>query len=237
MNILIVDDEPSIIAALRPVLQAHGHAVTSAEDAREALVQAESKAFDLVLLDLGLPDADGIDIIGKLKVLGSAVIVLSARHLESEKVRALDEGADDYVNKPFGIEELMARLRAAQRRQAAHHGKRTETFASRELVVDFVRRSVVRLGEEVKLSPKEFELLEVLCRNVGQVVTQRKLLIAGWNDPAADGQYLRSYIALLRQKLEYDSSEPELILTEPGVGYRLAVTFEGGAGGNNSQQE
>ena len=226
MNILIVDDEPSIIAALRPVLQAHGHAVTSAADAREALVQAGSKAFDLVLLDLGLPDADGIDIIGKLKEQGGAVIVLSARHLESEKVRALDEGADDYVNKPFGIEELMARLRAAQRRQAAHHGKREETFASRELVVDFVRRSVVRLGEEVKLSPKEFELLEVLCRNVGQVVTQRKLLIAGWNDPAADGQYLRSYIALLRQKLEYDSSEPELILTEPGVGYRLAVTFE-----------
>ena len=225
MNILIVDDEPSIISALRPVLQAHGHVVTSAADAREALVQAESKAFDLVLLDLGLPDADGIDIIGKLKEQGGAVIVLSARHLESEKVRALDEGADDYVNKPFGIEELMARLRAAQRRQAVQLGKREETFASRELVVDFVRRRVVRLGEEVKLSPKEFELLEVLCRNAGQVVTQRKLLIAGWNDPAADGQYLRSYIALLRQKLEYDSSEPEMILTEPGVGYRLSVTI------------
>ena len=225
MNILIVDDEPSIISALRPVLQAHGHVVTSAADAREALVQAESKAFDLVLLDLGLPDADGIDIIAKLKALGSAVIVLSARHLESEKVRALDEGADDYVNKPFGIEELMARIRAAQRRQAVQQGNREDAFASCKLEVDFVRRRVVRLGEEVKLSPKEFELLEVLCRNVGQVVTQRKLLIAGWNDPAADGQYLRSYIALLRQKLEYDSSEPEFILTEPGVGYRLAVTF------------
>ena len=226
MNILIVDDEPSIIAALRPVLQAHGHSVSSAGDVREALMQAENSVFDLVLLDLGLPDGDGIDIIAKLKVLANAVIVLSARHLESEKVRALDEGADDYVNKPFGIEELLARLRAAQRRQLVQQGKREDAFSSRELEVDFIRRSVVRLGEEVKLSPKEFELLEVLCRNVGQVVTQRKLLIAGWNDPAADGQYLRSYIALLRQKLEYDSSEPELILTEPGVGYRLAVTFQ-----------
>ena len=225
MNILIVDDEPSIIAALRPVLQAQGHSVATAATAREALAQAGASAFDLVLLDLGLPDADGIEIIAKLKRLTSAVIVLSARHQESEKVRALDEGADDYVNKPFGIEELMARLRAAQRRLDQRNDDRHASFASRELQVDFTRRSVIRLGEEVKLSPKEFELLEVLCRNAGQVVTQRKLLIAGWNDPAADGQYLRSYIALLRQKLEYDSSEPEMILTEPGVGYRLAVTF------------
>lgn len=227
MNILLVDDEPAIISALKPVLSAQGHAVATAANGREALEEAQRASLELVLLDLGLPDTDGTDIIAKLKALtDAAVIVLSARHLESDKVRALDEGADDYVNKPFGIDELLARLRAAERRRTLQKGLDQPSFVSRELQVDFARRRVIRMGAEVKLSPKEFELLEVLCRSAGQVVTQRKLLIAGWNDPAADGQYLRSYIALLRQKLEYDPAEPEMILTEPGVGYRLAVTLD-----------
>jgi two-component system, OmpR family, KDP operon response regulator KdpE len=174
-----------------------------------------------------LPDADGVEIIGKLKELTVAsVIILSARHLEVEKVRALDAGADDYINKPFGIDELLARVRAVQRRRGELGGRLPDTFKAHPLYVDFPRREVRLFGQEVKLSPKEFALLEVLCRNAGQVVTHRKLLIAGWNDPNADGQYLRSYAALLRQKLEFDPSEPELIVTEPGVGYRLALTPE-----------
>ncbi len=222
MNILLVDDEPAIVTALGPVLSSQGHAITSAESAAAALQAAEHGRFDLVLLDLGLPDADGIEIIGKLKQLTEAtIIILSARHLEAEKVRALDEGADDYVNKPFGIEELLARIRAAARR--IDNAASPQGFVSDQLSVDFARREVRLMGEEIKLSPKEFALLEVLCRHAGQVVTHRKLLIAGWSDPHADGQYLRSYVALLRQKLEYDASEPQLILTEPGVGYRLAA--------------
>ncbi len=223
MNILIVDDEPAIVTALTPALRSQGYSLATAATASEALAAGENCQFDLVLLDLGLPDADGIDIIHKLKELTDAMIlVLSARHLEAEKVRALDEGADDYVNKPFGIEELLARIRAAGRRRHLSNECRDDEFVSDDLAVHYARREVRLMGEEIKLSPKEFALLELLCRHFGQVVTHRKLLIAGWNDPNADGQYLRSYIALLRQKLEYDASEPQLILTEPGVGYRLA---------------
>lgn len=227
MQILIVDDEPAILWSLQPVLASQGHSIQVAGDAAEALERASGQAFDLVLLDLGLPDADGVEIIAKLKELTEAsVIILSARHLEAEKVRALDAGADDYINKPFGIEELLARVRAAQRRRGELGGRLADTFKTHPLYVNFPRREVRLFGQEVKLSPKEFALLEVLCRNAGQVVTHRKLLIAGWNDPNADGQYLRSYAALLRQKLEFDPSEPELIVTEPGVGYRLALTPE-----------
>lgn len=227
MRILIVDDEPAIISALQPVLTAQGHELHSAATAAEALQIASSVDLELVLLDLGLPDADGVDIIAKLKALsGATVLILSARHLEAEKVRALDEGADDYINKPFGIEELLARVRVAGRTRTQAGQNLADLFVSDKLTVDFARREVRLLGEDVKLSPKEFALLEVLCRHAGQVVTQRKLLIAGWNDPNADSQYLRSYVALLRQKLEYDPSEPELVLTEPGVGYRLALESE-----------
>jgi two-component system KDP operon response regulator KdpE len=223
MKILIVDDEQAIVTALAPALESQGWEVTSAATAVRALVAAENGQFDVILLDLGLPDADGTEIICKLKELSDAmIIVLSARHLETEKVRALDEGADDYVNKPFGIDELLARIRAAARRKSAG-AARDEQFVSQQLTVNFARREVALMGMEVKLSPKEFALLELLCRHAGQVVTHRKLLIAGWNDPNADGQYLRSYIALLRQKIEYDPSEPQLILTEPGVGYRLST--------------
>ena len=225
LDILVVDDEPAILGALNPVLQGQGYNVHTAVNAGDALALVEKHPIDLVFLDLGLPDADGVDIIAKLKELcDCAVIVLSARHLESEKVRALDEGADDYVNKPFGIEELLARVRATERRLRSVGVMRQAEFSSDQLYVNFSSHEVRLLGDEVKLSPKEFALLECLCRNWGQVVTQRKLLIAGWNDPMADGQYLRSYIALLRQKIEYDPSEPELILTEPGIGYRLAVS-------------
>lgn len=224
-RILIIDDEPAIARTLLPVLASQGYQANSAGSAKEGLGKAEHMPADVVLLDLGLPDADGKDIIANLRKLNTmAIIVLSARHQETEKVAALDHGADDYVNKPFSIDELLARIRAAVRRLQI--AQSSNDFRSKELCIDYAVRRVSLLGQEVKLSPKEFDLLEVLARHVGQVVTHRRLLLAGWNDPNADGQYLRSYIGLIRQKLEADPSEPGLILTEPGVGYRLAVTVD-----------
>ncbi len=223
MKILIVDDEPSIIRTLNPVLTALSHEVIEAVDGKSALRAIETKAFDLVLLDLGLPDADGADLITAFKErANAAVIVISARHLEADKVRALDEGADDYIDKPFGMEELLARIRVVERRMKLAIGKDASVFSSELLYVDLKKRVVRLMDEPIRLSPKEFALFEVLVRSSGQVVTQRRLMIAGWNDPVVDGQYLRSYISMLREKFEVDASDPELILTESGVGYRLA---------------
>jgi len=220
-HILIIDDEVSIARTLRPVLEAQGYTVDIAGDAREGLARAKARQVDVTLLDLGLPDADGIEIIRKLRALNEGpIIVLSARQLEAEKVRALDEGAHDYIDKPFGIEELLARLRAAIRQRSAQARDATE-FKSTDLWLNYSTRRAQVLGEDVKFSPKEFAILEELSRQAGQVVTQRRLLLAGWNDPNVDPQYLRSYIALIRQKLEEDPSEPTILLTEPGVGYRL----------------
>ncbi|UIP06348.1 response regulator transcription factor [Erythrobacter sp. SDW2] len=226
MKILIVDDEPSIIEALRPILGAKGHDVFAAHDGKSALECVASHAIDLVLLDLGLPDVDGGDLIAPIKSTADAsILVLSARHLESDKVRALDEGADDYVDKPFGTDELLARIRVIERRRAAERGAAPRRLVSDLLTFDVERRELVLMGEPVHLSPKEFALFEVLARNAGQVVTQRRLMIAGWDSTTVDSQYLRSYIALLRDKLEADPSDPELLLTEPGVGYRLALSL------------
>lgn len=221
--ILIIDDERAIGEALTPVLASQGYDVSVALTAADGLECARKRRHDVVLLDLGLPDADGKDLIDPLKRLDSmSILILSARHQEREKVEALDAGADDYLNKPFGIEELLARIRAAARRAGIQ--ARETCFRSRDLVVHYDTRRVFLLGDEMRLSPKEFDLLEALCRQAGQVVTQRRLLLAGWGDPNTDGQYLRSYIGMLRQKLEEDPSEPHLIQTEPGVGYRLNAT-------------
>lgn len=222
-RILIIDDEPAIAGTLDPVLASQGYDVRTAHTAADGLAAAQAEAFDVVLLDLGLPDADGKDIIGQLRALNHmAILVLSARHQETEKVAALDEGADDFINKPFGIDELLARIRVALRRLAGEE-RRANEFRARDLVISYDRRQVRLMDEEIKLSPKEFDLLEALARKAGQVVTHRRLLLAGWKDPSVDGQYLRSYIGLLRQKLEEDPAEPRLILTESGVGYRLAA--------------
>jgi two-component system KDP operon response regulator KdpE len=219
-RVLIIDDEPALLRALQPVLAATGWDVFTAESGLAGIEAARTQAVDIVLLDLGLPDADGKELIPALRSHGPvAIIVISARHQEKEKVAALDAGADDYVDKPFGIDELMARMRAAQRRLQGDGG--AGPIEAGELTVDSSRRRVTLLGEEVRLSPKEFELLRTLGEHAGQVVTQRQLLLAGWGDPQADPQYLRTYIGLLRQKLEEDPGEPRLIVTEPGVGYRL----------------
>lgn len=223
MKILIVDDEISIIRTLQPVLAALSHEVLEATDAKSALAMIDAKDFDLVLLDLGLPDADGSDLIPAFKERAQAsVIVISARHLEFDKVRALDVGADDYIDKPFSMEELLARIRVVERRINLASGASASVFASEKLHVDLRKRIVRLMDEPIHLSPKEFAIFEALVRSSGQVVTQRRLMIAGWNDPVVDGQYLRSYVAMLREKLEEDASDPELILTESGVGYRLA---------------
>lgn len=220
-NILIIDDEPAIARVLQPVFEATGSTVISAMSAADGLQAARENDVDLVLLDLGLPDADGKDLIRSLLDFGQlAVIVISARHQEAEKVAALDAGADDYVDKPFSIDELMARIRAAKRRLSGGIPNDTKMEVG-SLSIDRVHRTVLLEGFEVKLSPKEYAILCALAEHAGQVVTHRRLLLAGWSDPKADPQYLRSYIALLRQKLEVDPSEPRFLLSEPGVGYRL----------------
>lgn len=222
-NLLVVDDELAIQRILAPVLRADGWRVFGAKNAEEALACSAREAIGVVLLDLGLPDADGKEIIPALRNTNRlAVIVLSARHQESEKVAALDAGADDYVDKPFNIDVLRARIRAAERRLRDHRDS-PRIFRAGTIELNVQTRDVTLETESIKLSPKEYEVLKALIEHAGQVVTHRRLLIAGWGNPAVDRQYLRGYIALLRQKLEEDPSEPTMITSEPGVGYRLAL--------------
>ncbi len=222
-HILLVDDEPSLIGVLEPVLIAAGYTVTTTSNGRDAIDASEQIVPDVILLDLGLPDGDGKEVIRRIRLQSDVpIIVISARHQEPEKVEALDEGADDYVNKPFEIGELMARVRAALRRRSARETDFTSCTTG-DLTIDFLRRRVSLAGEAVKLSPKEYDLLQTLARNVGQVVTHKRLLAVGWGAGTTDTQYLRVYIGLLRQKIEEDSADPKLLLTEPGVGYRLEI--------------
>ncbi len=223
LRILIIDDEPAIVRALQPILVAKGCHVRSAASGVEGLRIAQEDAAELVLLDLGLPDMDGKELIPALRSSSDlAIIIISARHQETEKVHALDAGADDYVDKPFRVEELLARIRAAERRLKKNR-RDVGIVTAGDLRIDRHLRRVTLLGQEIRLSPKEYQLLGMLADHAGQVVTQRKLLLAGWGDPGADSQYLRTYIGLLRQKLEADPSEPKIVVTEAGVGYRLNV--------------
>jgi two-component system KDP operon response regulator KdpE len=226
-RILVVDDEPQIQRFLRPSLTAAGYEVVAAANGRDALKAAATMSPDAVVLDLGLPDMDGKDVIRELRAWSKVpIIVLSARDREAEKIAALDLGADDYVNKPFGIGELMARLRAALRHAAQTAGQATK-LCTGSLLVDTLAHTVTRDGEPVRLTPKEFDLLALLVRNAGRVVTHRQILTSVWG-PAhtEDLQYLRVFIGQLRQKLEPNPDEPHLISTEPGVGYRLAAGDE-----------
>ena len=222
-HVLLVDDEPGIVAALRPALRAAGHTVTVATDGNSALGRLAVGDTDVVLLDLGLPDMDGKDVIRAMRPGNrTPIIVISARQQQAEKIAALDLGADDYVDKPFELDELLARVRAALRRRVGQISP-SANFEAGALAIDYATHAVRLNGTAVKLSPKEYNLLRVLAESAGQVVTQRRLLGAGWGRTDTDPQYLRVYMGMLRQKLEPNPAEPELILTEPGVGYRLAM--------------
>ena len=219
--ILVVEDEPPIRRLLRTTLGANDYRTLEAGTGAEALSALRHHRPDLVLLDLGLPDVDGQRLIGEIRKLGPVpIVVLSSRGDEAAKVAALDSGADDYVTKPFGADELLARLRAALRHRLAQQGAE-RSFASGDLDVDLVRRLVRRGAEDIKLSPKEYDILEQLVIHAGKVLTHRHLLREVWRDESVDPQYLRVYVRQLRQKIEADPSTPRHVLTEPGIGYRL----------------
>lgn len=221
LRVLVVDDEPAIRRFLRASLSAQGYDVTEAEGGTAALAALRRHPADVLVLDLGLPDLDGFEVIRRLREAGSAlpIIVLSSRTDERGKVEALDLGADDYVTKPFGVDELLARLRAALRHRLQQQGERP-VFRSGDLQVDLVRRIVMSRGAEVKLSPREYDLLRLLVAHAGKVLTHRFILREVWGGET-DVQYLRIYIRALRHKIEADPERPQHILTEQGVGYRL----------------
>jgi two-component system, OmpR family, KDP operon response regulator KdpE len=224
--VVLIEDAPEIRRFLRATLHAHGYRLVEAETGGEGLQAAETRQPDLVILDLGLPDIDGLEIIGRLREWTAVpILVLSARGQEADKVAALDAGADDYVGKPFGVGELLARMRVLLR-----HAERTvreveaDAYAAGDLVVDFARRRVSVKGEDVHLTPIEYRLLTTLIKHAGKVLTHRQLLKEVWGRPYEDQpHYLHVYMAQLRRKIEADPARPRHLLTEPGVGYRLAA--------------
>ncbi len=221
-RVLIVDDEPQILRFLQPALEASGYTVLQAATGGEALRAAANAAPDAVILDLGLPDLDGREVLKRVRGFSKVpVIILSARDAEAEKIEALDAGADDYVEKPFAIGELLARLRVALRR-ARGATEEQHILKADGLVIDRERRLVSRDGVAVKLTPREYDLLALLAQNAGRVMTHRQILTAVWG-PAhtSDVQYLRVFCGRLRAKIERDPAEPVLIKTESGVGYRF----------------
>ena len=220
ITVLVVDDEPQIRRAMRTSLSAHDYVVRTVGTGEEAIVSAAEQGLDLMLLDLGLPDLDGTEVIRRVRSFSDVpIIVLSVRDRQGDKVAALDAGADDYVSKPFGMEELLARLRAALRRRGAAEEPPTLTFG--ELIVDLARRLVTLRGERVHLTRTEYALLEALVSEPGKLLTHGWLLRRVWGPGYADeSQYLRVYVRALRRKLGDDAAAPSLILTEPGVGYR-----------------
>jgi two-component system KDP operon response regulator KdpE len=222
-RVLVVDDEAAILRFLKPALEANDYEMTSAGTVAEALKRIAADAPDVVLLDLGLPDGDGKDVIRRAREWSELpIIVLSARERETEKIEALDLGADDYVNKPFNVGELMARMRTAQRHRMQRKSEIPVLHVG-TIEVDALRHRVTRAGADIKLTPKEFELLSFLARHAGRVVTHKQILTAVWG-PAhtEDTQYLRVYIGQLRQKIEDHPDDPRIVLTEPGIGYRIA---------------
>lgn len=221
LSILVVDDEPPIRRFLHTSLTSQGHRMLEAEDGATALGMLRRNAVDVLVLDLGLPGMDGFEVIRQLRESGSAlpIIVLSSRADEAGKIKALDMGADDYVTKPFGVDELLARIRAAVRHRLQVGGERP-IFKSGDLSVDLVRRIVTVRDHEVKLTPREYDLLRLLVAHAGKVLTHRFILREVWGTET-DVQYLRIYIRTLRQKVEVDPTQPQHITTEQGVGYRL----------------
>ena len=223
VRVLVVDDEPQIHRVLRPALSACGFDVLVATTGGEALRLIASAAPDVILLDLGLPDIDGREVLIQARRFSQTpIVIFSARDRESDKIAALDAGADDYVEKPFAIGELLARLRVALR-HGAHDVGELSRVETEGLVVDFSRRAVTKNGVTIKLTPKEYDLLTTLARHAGRLLTHRQILTAVWG-PAhqEDTQYLRVFVGQIRSKIEDDPSAPKILLTEPGVGYRFA---------------
>jgi two-component system KDP operon response regulator KdpE len=223
-RILVIDDEPQIHRFLGPALDAAGYEPVRADTAADGLKEIARKPPDVVVLDLGLPDLDGKQALEKARAFYKGpIIILSARDRETEKIDALDLGADDYVEKPFGVGELLARIRAALRHKLQDAGAEPVVTVG-DLTIDLIKRLVTRSGVPIRLSPREYDLLAQLVAGRGKVVTHRQLLTAVWG-PAheQDVQYLRVFVGQLRQKIEKDPGQPVLILTEPGVGYRLSI--------------
>ena len=222
-RILVIDDEKQIRRMLKAALDGYGYDIAEAASGREGLNQAAIFHPDLILLDLGLPDLDGTEVIQRLREwTQTPIIILSVREQESDKIKALDAGADDYITKPFSMGELLARLRVALRHAAKTDDEPILSFG--ELVVDLAHRNVTIKGEEVRLTPIEYEILKYLALQAGRVVTHRQLLRAIWGpNYVEETQYLRVHISQIRRKIEVDPSQPEYIVTEPGVGYRLVT--------------
>jgi two-component system KDP operon response regulator KdpE len=223
-RILVIDDEPNIIVTVGPLLRARGYEVLEAMSGRAGLRAFERDKPDLIILDLGLPDLDGVEVCRTVRQQSRVpILVLSARGAEGDKVGALDAGADDYVTKPFGTAELLARIRATLRRTDSTSSSPNDPIVRGDLVIDRERFRVVRHGDEVRLTPKEFELLTFLAQRPGQVLTHQTLLKTIWGPHAVNHpEHLRVLVAALRKKIEQNPSAPEYILTEPWVGYRFA---------------
>jgi two-component system KDP operon response regulator KdpE len=221
--VLVVEDEPQMRRFLRASLTSHGFRLVEAGTAREALALATSQNPEVILLDLGLPDGDGIALTRSLREWSSVpIIVLSARGREADKVEALDAGSDDYLTKPFGVNELLARMRAALRRASQPAGAPAPVIEIGALRIDLARREVTLRERALHLTPNEYRILALLARNPGKVLTHRQILIEVWGPShAAETHYLRVYMAQLRRKIEADPARPELLITEPSVGYRM----------------
>lgn len=225
-RVLVVEDDPQLVRALRINLQARKFEVEEAGDGGSALRLAAARTPDVIVLDLGLPDMDGIDVIKGVRGWSKVpILVLSARHTSEDKIRALDAGADDYVTKPFSMDELLARLRAATRRQeapAASQATEVSVVTTDEFTIDLVAKKVRRGERSVRLTPTEWHLLEILITHPGHLITQSRLLLEVWGPTYGENtNYLRVYMAQLRRKLEADPSHPRYLITEPGMGYRF----------------
>jgi len=224
-HILVIDDEPQILRALRTILTAKKFRVSVASRGEEGLALASASLPDLVILDLSLPDLDGLEVCSRLREwTNTPIIVLSVRESERDKVAALDRGADDYLTKPFGIEELLARIRVALRHSSQVQGESRTLVTSGPLAIDLAQHLVTRAGVEVKLTATEYKLLAYLAAHAGRVLTHQMILSDVWDPADADHvEYLRVYIRNLRKKLEEDPEQPRILLNEPGIGYRFMV--------------
>jgi two-component system KDP operon response regulator KdpE len=227
--ILLIEDEPQMQRFLRIILQGHGYRLVESATGQEGLMQAATRSPDIVLLDLGLPDIDGLEVTRRLREWSDIpIIVISAREQEQDKIKALDAGADDYLTKPFGAGELMARIRVAMRHRAMRQaGQQESVFVLANLRVDLARRQVFLNEKEVHLTPIEYKLLTVLIKNAGKVLTHQQLLKEVWGPSyLTETQYLRVYMTQLRHKLEADPARPRFLINELGVGYRLKLDLE-----------